>query len=261
MAGSTLRWEILVVDNGSTDGSRELLKKKYTRVTTLFNKDNVGFGKANNQGMKKAKGGFILLLNSDTEAIDDALPRLYEFAKSHPKSFVGGKLLNADGSDQSSCGPAFSLPIVALMLFAKGDTIGITRYSPNTIKHVYWVSGACIIATKKAFADAGFFDEDIFMYMEEIELLARAHKHGYTVMFYPDARFFHVGAASSGSRKTPVLNIYRGLLYFYSRHRSIMDQKVLRVLLALKAHLAVFVGRLSGKASLVSIYEEAIKLV
>src|SRR5690348_9529648 len=81
MAGSNLRWEVLVVDNGSTDGSRELLKKKYTRVITLFNKDNVGFGKANNQGMKKAKGEFILLLNSDTEAIDDALPKLYAFAK------------------------------------------------------------------------------------------------------------------------------------------------------------------------------------
>lgn len=261
LQASELTFEVLVVDNGSTDGSRDILSNKYTRVIKMFNNDNLGFGNANNQAIKKARGRQILLLNSDTEVIDNAIEILYHFGLVHPQSFIGGKLLNSDGSPQSSCGPAFSLLVVALMLFAKGDQLGITRYSPDNVKAVFWVSGACIMAPKQAFLDVGLFDEGIFMYMEEVEFLARAAKKGYTTLFFPDARFTHVGAASSGTRREPVLNIYRGLLYFYRKHRSIMEQRVLAVMLRAKARLAVFVGNLTGNALLTATYEEALQLV
>lgn len=253
--------EVLVVDNGSRDGSRELLNKKYPRVIKIFNKENTGFGKANNQAIEKATGNHVFLLNSDTEVIDDGIERLYQFNIAHPKSFVGGKLLNVDGTPQSSCGPAFSLPVVALMLFSKGDALGITRYSPTSVKQVAWVSGACIMATKHAFEEVGLFDEGIFMYMEEVDLLERAKKKGYTTFFTPDARFVHVGAASSGSRKAPVANIYRGLLYFYRTHRSIMEQWVLVFMLRMKAYIALGLGKITHNASLTTIYEEALFMV
>jgi GT2 family glycosyltransferase len=261
LKGSMVISEVIVVDNGSTDGSKELVKKKFPNVRTMWNTENVGFGKANNQAINAAKGKYVLLLNSDTQALDDAIPSLYQFASEHPDSLVGGKLLNEDRTPQSSAGPAFSLPIIFLMLFAKGDQLHITRSSPSRITKVAWVSGACIIASQKLFRDVGLFDEGIFMYMEEVELLARAAKIGYTTVFYPKAQLIHSGAASSGSRKAPVLNIYRGLLYFYRKHRSIMEQWILVAMLRAKAYLAILIGKMTNNRSLVTIYEEALDLV
>ncbi len=261
LKNSSLKYEIIVVDNASTDGSIELLKTKYTRVIKIFNKTNVGYGKANNQGIRKAVGKHILLLNSDIQALGNAVVNLYEFAQKYPHAFVGGKLLNEDQSPQASCGPMYTLPVVFLMLFAKGDALGVTRSSPFDVRVVGWVSGACIIGTKEAFLDVGLFDEGIFMYMEEIEFLYRAQEKGYTAMFIPDAKFIHSGAASSGNSRKPIINIYKGLLYFYHKHRSIMEERILRAMLSGKAHLALFFGRLTGRKSLVTIYEQALRMV
>ncbi len=261
LKNTSLIYEIIVVDNASTDGSIQLLKTKYTRVIKIFNKTNVGYGKANNQGIQKAKGSYILLLNSDIQVLDNAIETLYEFAKRHPQAFIGGKLLNENYSAQASCGPMYTLPVVFFMLFAKGDMFGITRSSPSRTAYVDWVSGACIIAAKESFISVGFFDEEIFMYMEELEFLYRAKKKGYIVLFYPQARFIHSGAASSVGKKEPVINIYRGLLYFYHKHRSIMEQRILRWMLYAKAYMAVAIGKATGNRFIVSIYEKALQLV
>ena len=230
-------FEIIVVDNASNDGSIELLKKKYPRVKKILNKENVGYGRANNQGIRKATGEYVLLLNSDIVVENNAIEKLLAFAK--PNTFVGGKLLNEDGSAQASCGPMYTLPVVFAMLFLKGDALGVSRYSPNEVRRVDWISGACILAQKQTFVDAGLFDEGIFLYMEEIDLFYRAKRE---VIFCPEAEFIHTGAASSGSRKTPVINIYTGLVYFYRKHRSIMEQNILLFLLRLKARIAIALG-------------------
>ncbi len=254
-------YEVIVVDNASEDGTINILNKKYPQVIKILNKSNVGYGKANNQGIRKARGAYILLLNSDIVVLDDAIDALYAFAKATPKAFGGGKLLNEDRSPQASCGPMYWLSIVAIMLFAKGDDLGITRYSPAKTRQVDWVSGACLIGTKHAFVDVGLFDEGIFMYMEEIDLLYRAKQKGYTVQFVANARFVHSGAASSSTRRTPVVNIYRGLLYFYRKHRSIIEQQALIVLLKLKAWIAIVVANITGNRGLAEIYEEAVRMV
>lgn len=258
---SKTKFEVIVVDNASNDGTVELLNKKYTRVVKVFNKTNLGYGKANNIGIKKAKGDFILLLNSDIKVLGQAIDSLLDFVRVHAGSFAGGKLLNEDGSSQSSSGPMFTLTVVFLALFAKGDSLGITRYSPDKVQKVEWVSGGCLIGPRQIFMNLGLFDEKIFMYMDEIDLLYRAQKKGHEVFFVPEARFIHSGAASSGSRKQPVLNIYRGLLYFYQKHRSIMELRVLKSLLRLKALFAIAIGRLTGNGYLTSTYGEALKLV
>lgn len=255
--GSTLQYEIIVVDNASKDGTIGLLNKKYPRVHKIFNKENIGFGKANNVGIKSAHGKTILLLNSDIKVEDQAVEKLVRFIESHPRSFAGGKLLNEDHSPQPSSGPQYNLPVVFAMLFLRADSLHLTRYSPDKTKKVAWVSGACLGGTKEAFLDTGLFDERIFMYMEEIDLLYRARQKGYTVFFYPDARFIHTGAASSGSHKTPVINIFRGLRYFYTKHKSIMELRALNVLLWLKATLAIVIGTVLGKRDLVDTYEQA----
>lgn len=248
---TTMDFEVIVVDNASIDGTRELVNIKYPRVKKILNNENVGYGRANNQGIKKAVGEYVLLLNSDIVVKNNAIEKLLVFGESHPKAFVGGKLLNENITPQASCGPMYTLPIIFAMLFLKGDALGISRYSPNSVTRVGWISGACMLAQKQTFVDAGLFDESIFLYMEEIDLLYRAKR---TVLFYPDAQFIHTGAASSGSRRTPVINIYQGLLYFYKKHRSIIEQHILLALLRLKASVAIALG----SRSLRNTYEQAL---
>lgn len=262
LAGSPITYEIIVVDNVSTDGTREMLEKKYPEVITIYNSENAGFGKANNQGMRKAKGAYFLLINSDTIAINKSIFKLYEFAKNHPKTFVGPKLLNMDRSPQTSCGPFLSLPVIVAALFLKGDVIGLTRWSPNKTRHVDWVSGACMIASRKLFLDDLLFDENIFMYMEEIDLLMRARKKGYRTYFYPGSQIVHLGGGSSTNKRTgPVLNIYKGMVFVYKKHYSKFALFILRLLLKKKALISIAIGYLTGSDYLKKTYAEAYQLV
>jgi len=254
-------YEVIVVDNASSDGSLAIVNKKFPQVYLVRNTENTGYGKANNQAIKMAKGEYVLLLNSDIVVQDNAIGTLYKFIKDKNKAFAGGKLFNEDGSSQPSCGPFYSLPVVALMLFAKGDYWGATRYSPNQAQRVDWVSGACLIGRKSSFLSVGLFDEKIFMYMEEIELLYRAREKGYGTFFVPEAQFIHTGAASSGERRTPVVNIYRGLVYFYKKHRGRFAIAILRGMLRVKALAVILAGRMIGRPPVVQTYEEALSIL
>lgn len=253
--------EVIVVDNASEDGSQDIVRKKFPQVHLVCNKTNVGYGKANNQAITKAKGKYVLLLNSDIVVQNDAIGAMYRFVGSKGQVFAGGKLFNEDGSSQPSCGPFFTIPMVALMLFAKGDYWEITRSSPSQTRRVDWVSGACLMGRRSAFVQTGLFDEGIFMYMEEIDLLYRARAKGFLTFFVADARFTHTGAASSGNRRTPVVNIYRGLVYFYNKHYSQFAVLVLRGMLRIKALAVILVGRMIGKPVIVQTYEEALSVL
>lgn len=257
-----ISYEVIVVDNASTDGTRDMLSKKYPQVITILNDGNVGFGRANNQGIKRAKGNYILLLNSDTVSFPSSIAALFEFAQKNPHAFIGPKLLNADRTPQTSCGPFFTLPVVVTALFLKGDVLGITRWSPTELKKVDWVSGACIIAKRSSFLDGLLFDENMFMYMEEVDLLMRAQKKGYTVLFYPGSEIVHLGSGSSTNRrKGPVLNIYKGLGIIYRKHYSGIEIAFLRILLIKKAIISIIIGYIVGNAYLKETYAEALRLV
>ena len=258
---SNLKFEIIVVDNASKDGTRELLNNKYPRVKTIFNNTNIGYGKANNLAILKSLGKYVLLLNSDIIVLDTAIEKMVTFMHDHHHSFIGGKLLNENMTNQASCGPEYTLPVTFLMLFCKGDALGITRTSPEDVSSPYWVSGACLMGKKQSFVDVGLFDESIFMYMDEIDFLYRAHKKNYSVFFVPDARFIHTGAASSSSARTPVKNIYSGLMYYYKKYKPQWEVTVLSFLLRIKAGIAIIIGKIFGKPDIVQIYEESLTLV
>ncbi len=261
LENSKLRYEIVVVDNDSSDDSAEqlkLIKTKYKQLQLHENDKNVGFGRANNLGVKKSKGEYILLLNSDTVVLNDAVEKLFEFAKSNPQAhFVGGKLLNADRTAQSSVAPFYSIPVVFAALFLKGDYWGLTRSSPNAIQRVDWVSGACILTKKVHFEKLGGFDEDVFLYMEEVDLLYRAKKLGLNTYFFPKAKFIHIGFASSGNRSKPIIQVFKGFMYLYKKHHSSSAQTVLKTMLQLKIAVSLFIGRVTKNQYLINTYEEA----
>jgi GT2 family glycosyltransferase len=254
--------EVIVLDNNSSDNSVHTIKalqKKYSTLKLIANKDNSGFSKGNNIAAKQAKGEYILFLNSDVLVLDDAIYSLLQFLKKNENKFhfVGGKLLNKDKSPQPSCGPFYTIPVIFGALFLKGDYWGLTRYSPDQIQKVDWVSGACILTKKGYFEKVGMFDEGIFMYMEEIDLLYRARQLGFNTYFYNKAQFIHLGSASSAGKTYPILQVYNGFLYFYNKHHKGIKVIILKGMLQLKALISLAVGKLTNNEYLTNTYEKA----
>jgi len=255
--------EIIVVDNNSKDGSPEMVTKKFPQVLLLRNKRNLGFGAANNQGMRKARGDYFLLLNSDTIVKNKAPIEMAQFLEDQDEvGAVGCKLLNQDGTDQPSFGPFPNLFVSAIMLFAEHWLGGhLVRKTSDQVKETDWVMGAALMVRKEAAKRAGPMDEGIFMYMDEVEWCYRIKKAGFKVMFYPEAKIIHLGGASSKTgRKDPILNIYRGLLHFYRKHYSGWQLPILRLMLKLKAGSSLFLGYLTNNQYLKETYGEALKI-
>jgi GT2 family glycosyltransferase len=256
-----LKYEIITVDNGSIDNTIELIKSKYPDVILIKNDKNLGFGKANNQGVKKSNGKYLLFLNSDIEVIGDAICSLYEFLINNKSNIiVGGKLFNLDKSPQSSCGPEYSLINIFIALFLKGDYFNITRYSPNVTKEVDWVMGACFGLSNDFYRKLHGFDEEIFMYMEEIDLNYRAKQHGGSIFFYPFAHFLHIGSGSSKGRQTPILNVFKGFLYFYKKHKPFYQNIILRVILIFKSIFAIILFILLNNKNDQKMYKKALNI-
>ena len=276
--------EIIVVDNGSTDGSKEYLrdleqkrfrnieKKKesakslnvYNSISlkVIFNNQNLGFGAGNNQGMREATGKYLLLLNSDTIVKNGAPLKMAEFMEKQAEvGVLGCKLLNPDGSPQPSAGPFPNLWVSAIMLFAEHWLGDLVRSSFAQTKEVDWVMGAALMVRREVIKKAGLMDEGIFMYMDEVEWCYRIKKSGYKVMFYPGAEITHLGGGSSKTgRKDPILNIYRGLIYFYQKHYAPWQLPLLKTMLKLKATGALLIGWLTNNSYLKQTYAEALKI-
>jgi GT2 family glycosyltransferase len=266
LKNSYLKYEIIVVDNASKDNSVSSIKKlkseiknRNLKINLIENKENIGFGPANNQAVKLAKSDYLFFLNSDIIVLNAAIEKLYNFYKQNEKTihFLGGKLLNKDESSQPSCGPMYTLPMIFAHLFLRGDYWELTRYSPKKIKEVDWISGACILTKKEYFEKLGGFDEKIFMYMEEIDLFFRAKKHGFKVFFYPEAKFIHLGSQSSAGRSFPILQVYQGLIYFYKKHFSKFSLFILIIMLKLKALIGFLVGKIINNQYLTQTYAKA----
>lgn len=194
-------WEIIVVDNGSTDGSREMLKP-LTGITRIFNKKNLGFAKANNKGMRFAKGKYILLLNSDTEVREDSIQTMLRFMDGHLKAGAATCRLDlTNGSMDPACHRGFPTPWAAFTymtglekLFPLSRLLGRYHmgYKNMTIPHqVDCISGAFFLARREAIDEVGLLDEDFFMYAEDIDWAYRFKQKGWEIWFNPEATVLH----------------------------------------------------------------------
>ncbi|MCR4329848.1 MAG: glycosyltransferase family 2 protein [Candidatus Roizmanbacteria bacterium] len=262
-AFDTIGVEVLVLDNNSSDGSVSAIRTQFPKVRLFSKKQNLGFSKGNNFLLEQAKGVYVLFLNSDIKVLNNGIQNLLSCYQNNEKhvAFMGAKLFNANMSPQPSCGPFYTLPVVFAALFLRGDYWGLTRRSPNRFSVVDWVSGACIMTTKRAMNTVGGFDEVIFMYMEEIDLLYRARSKGLLTAFCPRARFIHYGSASSNGRTMPILNVFSGFIYFYSKHYSKIEIFLLKGMLQLKAWVGYGIGTITGNSYLKKTYGQARRII
>lgn len=255
----TKEFEIIVIDNASTDGTPEAIrvKKRAENITIIENKENYGFSKGNNIGVKRAKGEYILFLNSDTLVLDKGLEDMVCYLDQHSKiGILGARLKNNDGSNQPSAGNFYNLLSVLLLLLG-GERIGLLRSSPNKITIVDWVSGGSMMVRKKMFEELKGFNEDFFMYLEDMDLCFRAYKKGWLTYFYPSITISHMQHGSS-NRAFAIKNIYKGILLFYKKHKSRFEYSLVKILLRVKAQVLIFAGRVLDNTYLTKTYEEAL---
>lgn len=176
-------FEIIIVDNASTDGSCEYIKKNFSKITIIQNRENVGFGKANNLGVKKARGEIIFFLNNDTLLSKDTLKKLLTFKTDNNLNILGPKILDYEGKDVHG-GNKCSI-----------DYTGYLGYAKKT----FFIDGCALMISKKDFLSLGGFDEKYFMYSEEIDLCWRAHLFGMKLEVCNNTSIKHFAGGTGGT--------------------------------------------------------------
>lgn len=189
-------YEIIIVDNGSTDGSKELVKKKYPTVKLVELPENLGFARACNEGIKESKGDYICLLNNDIEIHPAWLLELYKGMERHPECGMGAsKMLFMDQKDIIyNTGDLYHI-------WGVGGGRGQGEKDSGQYDQEEYVFGACAgagIYRKDMFKDIGTFDEDFFIFAEDVDLNFRANWAGYKTIYLPKAVVYHIGTATVG---------------------------------------------------------------
>ncbi len=202
----SLDFEVIVSDNGSTDGSLEFIHQHFPKVRVIENNANLGFARGNNVGIRAATGEFVLILNPDTLIHDGALDQWIEFADRHPEAGAFGcRVLNPDGSYQGSARPFPTIRgelVAALYLrwlaylsdFFASDTY--TGWQGDTERTIDWQSGCCLMLRGPVLKQLGGFDEQFFYHYEEVDLCRRVWNCGYPVVYTPAASITHLGGQS-----------------------------------------------------------------
>src|SRR5687768_4527011 len=264
-----LRVEVIVVDNASSDASTDVARS-FAEVRVIRSRINLGYGRANNIGFEIARGKYLLVLNPDTIPQPGCLRALLTFAEKVPQAgAVAPRLLNEDGSDQVS---AFRFPTLAMAVL---DLYPLPRAVPGRIRH--WIStsrlngrysrepaasrpfrldhplGAAMLLRREAVDQVGGFDENLFMYSEEIDLAFRLAAAGWECWQVPTARIIHLGGQSTRQMPDRMLQeLWRSRIYVFYKHRGRIPTIGLRSILAFAQIVQLIMTalrRTTGKAS------------
>jgi len=218
---SGIDYEIIVVDNSSADASSDFIRVHYPQIHLIASQVNLGFGKGNNKGVEMAIGNYILLLNNDTILLDDIHPIL-NFLKSDKNiGLIGINMLNAEKRYLPAAGnfPNFFNMLVLKKLLAKGSEFKTGIFSQDSYD-VDWLGGSFLLLRKDLYLDIGGFDENYFMYVEDVDLSKKIANKGLRRVFLPKYNYIHfVGFNKS---KNPLL--IKGYEYYISKHHKGLER-------------------------------------
>jgi GT2 family glycosyltransferase len=234
--------EVILVDNASTDGSAAAVRAAYPNVDVIENKLNSGFGGGNNLAMKRARGKYLLLINTDAFVKPGAVRELMHYLDRQPKvALVGPRLMNGDGSLQLSCfrfpspGRAWAENLFVSAVFAGESRLGDYRkWAHDREREVDWVIGACCLVRREVYESVGGFDERFFMYAEETDWQRRMRTAGWSIGFTPAAEVVHLGGASGAGEKPKINRHFFGSLDRYElKHHGVVGLLLLRLAMIL----------------------------
>lgn len=208
-APPTLRSELIVVDNASIDGSADVVRSEFPKITLIENKENVGYTKGNNMAIKKAKGRYVLFLNTDTVVHKNTLETMVDFMDEYKDAGTATcRVELPNGKLDDSCHRGFPTPWRALLHFT-----GLSKLFPNSMLlngyHLGWrdlnkihqidsCSGAFMIVRRSAGEEVGWWDEDFFWYGDDLDFCYRLKKKGWKVYFVPTVKILHYKGVSGG---------------------------------------------------------------
>ena len=253
--------ETIVVDNNSNDGSVDYLKKRFKEVVFIENQTNCGFAKANNQGIRMAKGRYVMLLNPDTVITESTISDCIQFMDKHDEAgALGVKMLKSDGAFAYESRRGIPTPFVAFCkmsglgtLFPNSRTFGryYMRYlDVNAAEKIDIISGACMFIRKSTLDKSGLLDEDFFMYGEDIDLSYRLLQTGQHNYYLPTRILHYKGESTQKSSYRYVYNFYNAMLIFFRKHFSNYNFLIslpIKAAIYVKAFMAYMSNLMSGK--------------
>lgn len=271
-------YEIILIDNGSTDNSYKTLSNNFSkekRVSLIKSNKNLGFSRGNNLGISKAKGEYVLLLNSDTIVSGNTIGEMAMWLdKNSEVGIATCALKNEDGTIQGTGGYFPNLLRVAFWMTIEDiPFLGkiVKPFHPQRSKSVFknnefftkkreidWVTGAFLLTRRQVISDIGMIDEDYFMYTEDVDFCYRAKSAGWKVMFLPKWSITHLGGKSSTS-EFPILSEYKSIKLFYNKHYPKWQIPVLRIFLKIGALWRIPVFGILYGADAAKTYEKAFK--
>lgn len=236
-------WEAIVIDNASQDDSARRALEQHPWIRLETQTENLGFGRANNLGMRLCRGRAVLLLNPDTLVQHGALRQLQACLEEHPQAgAIGPRLFNPDGSLQFSCSPWPSLGrelwrLLHLPGVRPDGYAAMGAWQTDRIHRAQVLLGACMLLPRQALDQVGGFDEEFFMYSEEVDLCHRLHQHGWELYWEPRARVTHLGGQSTRQAASEMfLNLYASKLLYFRKHRGQAAAGIYKAILGLTAY-------------------------
>ncbi len=223
-------FEVIVVDNASSDGTLAMLEKEFPEVELVSNSANLGYAASMNKAMKVARGRYLVQLNPDTIVQKNSFDVLVTFMEQHPEvGICGPKVLNPDGTMQKSCRRGESTPLAVIAQFT-----GLARLFPasprlaqytmsyrdeNEIHPVAGVSGSCMLVRREVVDQIGFLDERFFAYQEDADYCFRARRAGWLVYYVPTAQIIHFGGMG-GSHVNPYRSMWEWHRSYWNYYRK-----------------------------------------
>lgn len=227
---NAVEFEIIVINNSLNDTGIDEVKKKFPGIKLVQNKTNVGFARANNQAFKISKGNVLLFLNPDVILTKEAVNNMFAYLNANQETgILGPKILDPGGTLQYSCR---SFPYIWTGLFNRYSLMTklfpnnhftkkylLTDFDHKEIREVDWLSGSCMMISKGIFKKSGLFDENYFIFNEDVDLCKTVKNHGFKVVYYPCAKIYH-HITSSNNRVDPSIIIKRhlGMSYYFKKH-------------------------------------------
>ena len=233
LAIQPLSYEVIIVDNNSQDGSKDLIKEHFQNIILISNHHNLGYTSEINKAMNLGKGKYKLILNPDARLMPKAILNIVDFMHTNKKvGIVGPLVLNEDGSFQKSCRRGIARPFAVFSYFLglaklfprnkKFTGYHLNHLDKNEINEVSGVSGSCMVINQAVINDIGYFDERFFAYQEDSDYCLRAINKGWKIYYNPNSIVIHK-AGHGGSKSVPYKSIFewhRSYYYYYLKHFS-----------------------------------------